>query len=165
MPANRKERQRLPKSWRSRLPLLRPRSITEQLKIESEGGQTMLAMTEDENARREIAVETEKKIDRQRIALMKSTSNTLIAANVLTGKETLKIKETIGKEVLALVQTTGAQEVKQTEKTEEEKAKIRAKVKADLIGFFKEGAKVSDAAFNAAIERIDRESKAEPRSG
>lgn len=120
----------------------------------------MLAMTEDENARREIAVETEKKIDRQRIALMKSTSNTLIAANVLTGKETLKIKETIGKEVLALVQTTGAQEVKQTEKTEEEKAKIRAKVKADLIGFFKEGAKVSDAAFNAAIERIDRESKA-----
>lgn len=31
----------------------------------------MLAMTEDENARREIAVETEK-TDRQRIALMKA---------------------------------------------------------------------------------------------
>lgn len=157
---NRKERQRIAEELAFEIAAIETRSITEQLKIESEGGQTMLAMTEDENARREIAVETEKKIDRQRIALMKSTSNTLIAANVLTGKETLKIKETIGKEVLALVQTTGAQEVKQTEKTEEEKAKIRAKVKADLIGFFKEGAKVSDAAFNAAIERIDRESKA-----
>ena len=157
---NRKERQRIAEELAFEIASIETRSITEQLKIESEGGQTMLAMTEDENARREIAVETEKKIDRQRIALMKSTSNTLIAANVLTGKETLKIKETIGKEVLALVQTTGAQEVKQTEKTEEEKAKIRAKVKADLIGFFKEGAKVSDAAFNAAIERIDRESKA-----
>lgn len=156
---NRKERQRIAEELAFEIAAIETRSITEQLKIESEGGQTMLAMTEDENARREIAVETEKKIDRQRIALMKSTSNTLIAANVLTGKETLKIKETIGKEVLALVQTTGAQEVKQTEKTEEEKAKIRAKVKADLIGFFKEGAKVSDAAFNAAIERIDRESK------
>ena len=154
---NRKERQRIAEELAFEIAAIETRSITEQLKIESEGGQTMLAMTEDENARREIAVETEKKIDRQRIALMKSTSNTLIAANVLTGKETLKIKETIGKEVLALVQTTGAQEVKQTEKTEEEKAKIRAKVKADLIGFFKE---VSDAAFNAAIERIDRESKA-----
>ena len=157
---NRKERQRIAEELAFEIAAIETRSITEQLKIESEGGQTMLAMTEDENARREIAVETEKKIDRQRIALMKSTSNTLIAANVLTGKETLKIKETIGKEVLALVQTTGAQEVKQTEKTEEEKAKIRAKVKADLIGFFKAGAKVSDAAFNAAIERIDRESKA-----
>ena len=157
---NRKERQRIAEELAFEIAAIETRSITEQLKIESEGGQTMLAMTEDENARREIAVETEKKIDRQRIALMKSTSNTLIAANVLTGKETLKIKETIGKEVLALVQTTGAQEVKQTEKTEEETAKIRAKVKADLIGFFKEGAKVSDAAFNAAIERIDRESKA-----
>lgn len=157
---NQKERQRIAEELAFEIAAIETRSITEQLKIESEGGQTMLAMTEDENARREIAVETEKKIDRQRIALMKSTSNTLIAANVLTGKETLKIKETIGKEVLALVQTTGAQEVKQTEKTEEEKAKIRAKVKADLIGFFKEGAKVSDAAFNAAIERIDRESKA-----
>ena len=157
---NRKERQRIAEELAFEIAAIETRSITEQLKIESEGGQTMLAMTEDENARREIAVETEKKIDRLRIALMKSTSNTLIAANVLTGKETLKIKETIGKEVLALVQTTGAQEVKQTEKTEEEKAKIRAKVKADLIGFFKEGAKVSDAAFNAAIERIDRESKA-----
>ena len=157
---NRKERQRIAEELAFEIAAIETRSITEQLKIESEGGQTMLAMTEDEKARREIAVETEKKIDRQRIALMKSTSNTLIAANVLTGKETLKIKETIGKEVLALVQTTGAQEVKQTEKTEEEKAKIRAKVKADLIGFFKEGAKVSDAAFNAAIERIDRESKA-----
>lgn len=157
---NRKERQRIAEELAFEIAAIETRSITEQLKIESEGGQTMLAMTEDENARREIAVETEKKIDRQRIALMKSTSNTLIAANVLTGKETLKIKETIGKEVLALVQTTGAQEVKQTEKTEEEKAKIRAKVKAYLIGFFKEGAKVSDAAFNAAIERIDRESKA-----
>ena len=157
---NRKERQRIAEELAFEIAAIETRSITEQLKIESEGGQTMLAMTEDENARREIAVETGKKIDRQRIALMKSTSNTLIAANVLTGKETLKIKETIGKEVLALVQTTGAQEVKQTEKTEEEKAKIRAKVKADLIGFFKEGAKVSDAAFNAAIERIDRESKA-----
>ena len=157
---NRKERQRIAEELAFEIAAIETRSITEQLKIESEGGQTMLAMTEDENARREIAVETEKKIDRQRIALVKSTSNTLIAANVLTGKETLKIKETIGKEVLALVQTTGAQEVKQTEKTEEEKAKIRAKVKADLIGFFKEGAKVSDAAFNAAIERIDRESKA-----
>ena len=157
---NRKERQRIAEELAFEIAAIETRSITEQLKIESEGGQTMLAMTEDENARREIAVETEKKIDRQRIALMKSTSNTLIAANVLTGKETLKIKETIGKEVLALVQTTGAQEVKQTEKTEEEKAKIRAKVKADLIGFFKEGAKVSDAAFNAAIELIDRESKA-----
>lgn len=157
---NRKERQRIAEELAFEIAAIETRSITEQLKIESEGGQTMLAMTEDENARREIAVETEKKIDRQRIALMKSTSNTLIAANVLTGKETLKIKETIGKEVLALVQTTGAQEVKQTEKTEEKKAKIRAKVKADLIGFFKEGAKVSDAAFNAAIERIDRESKA-----
>lgn len=157
---NRKERQRIAEELAFEIAAIETRSITEQLKIESEGGQTMLAMTEDENARREIVVETEKKIDRQRIALMKSTSNTLIAANVLTGKETLKIKETIGKEVLALVQTTGAQEVKQTEKTEEEKAKIRAKVKADLIGFFKEGAKVSDAAFNAAIERIDRESKA-----
>ena len=157
---NRKERQRIAEELAFEIAAIETRSIPEQLKIESEGGQTMLAMTEDENARREIAVETEKKIDRQRIALMKSTSNTLIAANVLTGKETLKIKETIGKEVLALVQTTGAQEVKQTEKTEEEKAKIRAKVKADLIGFFKEGAKVSDAAFNAAIERIDRESKA-----
>ena len=157
---NRKERQRIAEELAFEIAAIETRSITEQLKIESEGGQTMLAMTEDENARREIAVETEKKIDRQRIALMKSTSNTLIAANVLTGKETMKIKETIGKEVLALVQTTGAQEVKQTEKTEEEKAKIRAKVKADLIGFFKEGAKVSDAAFNAAIERIDRESKA-----
>lgn len=157
---NRKERQRIAEELAFEIAAIETRSITEQLKIESEGGQTMLAMTEDENARREIAVETEKKIDRQRIALMKSTSNTMIAANVLTGKETLKIKETIGKEVLALVQTTGAQEVKQTEKTEEEKAKIRAKVKADLIGFFKEGAKVSDAAFNAAIERIDRESKA-----
>ena len=157
---NRKERQRIAEELAFEIAAIETRSITEQLKIESEGGQTMLAMTEDENARREIAVETEKKIDRQRIALMKSTSNTLIAANVLTGKETLKSKETIGKEVLALVQTTGAQEVKQTEKTEEEKAKIRAKVKADLIGFFKEGAKVSDAAFNAAIERIDRESKA-----
>ena len=157
---NRKERQRIAEELAFEIAAIETRSITEQLEIESEGGQTMLAMTEDENARREIAVETEKKIDRQRIALMKSTSNTLIAANVLTGKETLKIKETIGKEVLALVQTTGAQEVKQTEKTEEEKAKIRAKVKADLIGFFKEGAKVSDAAFNAAIERIDRESKA-----
>lgn len=157
---NRKERQRIAEELAFEIAAIETRSITEQLKIESEGGQTMLAMTEDENARREIAVETEKKIDRQRIALMKSTSNTLIAANVLTGKETLKIKETIGKEVLALVQTTGAQEVKQTEKTEEEKAKIRAKVKADLIGFFKEGAKVSDAAFNAAIERIDRELKA-----
>ena len=157
---NRKERQRIAEELAFEIAAIETRSITEQLKIESEGGQTMLAMTEDENPRREIAVETEKKIDRQRIALMKSTSNTLIAANVLTGKETLKIKETIGKEVLALVQTTGAQEVKQTEKTEEEKAKIRAKVKADLIGFFKEGAKVSDAAFNAAIERIDRESKA-----
>ena len=59
-------------------------------------------------------METAHKIDRPRIALMKRTSNTLIAANVLTGKETLKIKETIGKEVLALGQTTGAQEVKQT---------------------------------------------------
>ena len=157
---NRKERQRIAEELAFEIAAIETRSITEQLKIESEGGQTMLAMTEDENARREIAVETEKKIDRQRIALMKSTSNTLIAANVLTGKETLKIKETIGKEVLALVQTTGAQEVKQTEKTEEEKAKIRAKVKADLMGIFKEGAKVSDAAFNAAIERIDRESKA-----
>lgn len=157
---NQKERQRIAEELAFEIAAIETRSITEQLKIESEGGQTMLAMTEDENARREIAVETEKKIDRQRIALMKSTSNTLIAANVLTGKETLKIKETIGKEVLALVQTTGAQEVKQTEKTEEEKAKIRAKVKADLIGFFKEGAKVSDAAFNAAIERIDRELKA-----
>ena len=157
---NQKERQRIAEELAFEIAAIETRSITEQLKIESEGGQTMLAMTEDENARREIAVETEKKIDRQRIALMKSTSNTLIAANVLTGKETLKIKETIGKEVLARVQTTGAQEVKQTEKTEEEKAKIRAKVKADLIGFFKEGAKVSDAAFNAAIERIDRESKA-----
>ena len=157
---NRKERQRIAEELAFEIAAIETRSITEQLKIESEGGQTMLAMTEDENARREIAVETEIKIVRQRIALMKSTSNTLIAANVLTGKETLKIKETIGKEVLALVQTTGAQEVKQTEKTEEEKAKIRAKVKADLIGFFKEGAKVSDAAFNAAIERIDRESKA-----
>ena len=157
---NRKERQRIAEELAFEIAAIETRSITEQLKIESEGGQTMLAMTEDENARREIAVETEKKIDRQRIALMKSTSNTLIAANVLTGKETLKIKETIGKEVLAIVHTTGAQEVKQTEKTEEEKAKIRAKVKADLIGFFKEGAKVSDAAFNAAIERIDRESKA-----
>lgn len=157
---NRKERQRIAEELAFEIAAIETRSITEQLKIESEGGQTMLAMTEDENARREIAVEAEKKIDRQRIALMKSTSNTLIAANVLTGKETLKIKEAIGKEGLALVQTTGAQEVKQTEKTEEEKAKIRAKVKADLIGFFKEGAKVSDAAFNAAIERIDRESKA-----
>lgn len=157
---NRKERQRIAEELAFEIAAIETRSITEQLKIESEGGQTMLAMTEDENARREIAVEAEKKIDRQRIALMKSTSNTLIAANVLTGKETLKIKEAIGKEGLALVQTTGAQEVKQIEKTEEEKAKIRAKVKADLIGFFKEGAKVSDAAFNAAIERIDRESKA-----
>lgn len=58
---NQKERQRIAEELAFEIAAIETRSITEQLKIESEGGQTMLAMTEDENARREIAVETEKR--------------------------------------------------------------------------------------------------------